>query len=48
LGTSFGSNEPLRSRGTATVTAPASVSTVFADVPLRELPEPRPPGSCFS
>ncbi len=48
LGTSLGVKEPLRSRGTATVTAPASVSTVFGEVPLRLLPDPRPAGSCFS
>jgi hypothetical protein len=48
LGTSFRSKEPLRSQGTATVTAPASVSTVFDEALLRLLPEPRPAGSCFS
>lgn len=42
LGIRRGSKEPLRSRGTARVTAPASVSTVLGEVPLRELPGPRP------
>ena len=47
--TSCGSKVQLRSRGTWISTAPTlSVITVFERVPLRELPEPRPMGSCLS
>jgi len=42
LATIFGSNEDSRSRGTASSTGPASVSTVLERRPLRELPLPRP------
>jgi hypothetical protein len=48
LRTICGSNVPLRSRGTATFTAPISVSSVLPVVPLRLFPLPRPAGSCFS
>ncbi len=41
-GTSLGSKVPLRSLGTEIGTAPISVVTVLAKLPLRELPEPRP------
>ena len=47
LGTIRGSNVPLRSRGTATLTGSFVVDTVFVVLPLRELPTParrgRPP-----
>jgi hypothetical protein len=43
-----GSKLPLRSLGTARSTAPTSVSSVLAVMPLRLLPLPRPAGSCFS
>ncbi|EID09644.1 hypothetical protein MXEN_20050, partial [Mycobacterium xenopi RIVM700367] len=42
LGTITGSKVPLRSRGTAISTGPLTVVTVFAEDPLRELPDPRP------
>jgi hypothetical protein len=48
FGTIAGSNEPLRSRGTAISTGPLTVLTVFDVDPLRELPDPRPAGSPFS
>src|SRR5262249_39646083 len=44
LRTICGSNVPARSRGTATSTAPTSVSTVLPVVPLRLFPDPRPAG----
>jgi hypothetical protein len=37
-----------RSRGTSKSMPPTSVSSHFDGRPLRELPEPRPAGSCFS
>ncbi|MDA4104239.1 hypothetical protein MMON44395_22070 [Mycolicibacterium monacense DSM 44395] len=44
--TIWGSKLPARSRGTSiSICPPASVSTVLARVPLRELPEPYPAGS---
>jgi hypothetical protein len=48
LAISCGSKLPARSRGTAISTSPSSVKTVFALVPLRLLPLPRPAGSPFS
>jgi hypothetical protein len=45
FGTIVGSNEPLRSRGTLNSMGPLTVDTVFVDLPLRELPVPRPAGS---
>jgi len=48
LGTSAEANEPLRSRGWSNATSPTSVATVFALLPLRELPEPRPARLPFS
>ena len=48
FGTSRGVNEPARSRGTSNRTGPISVSTVFAELPFRELPDPAPAGSPFS
>jgi hypothetical protein len=45
FGTIFGSNVPLRSRGTSMVTGPCVVEIVFVELPLRELPEPTPAGS---
>ena len=46
--TIFGSKLPARSRGTASSTAPTSVSSVLPVEPLRLFPDPRPAGSCFS
>ena len=45
LGTSTGSNDPARSRGTCSGTGPTPVWTVLAMFPLRALPPapPRPP-----
>ena len=40
--------ELLVSRGTSISAGPISVNTVLARVPLRELPLPRPDGSCLS
>jgi len=48
VGTSREVNEPLRSLGRSNPTGPTSVSIRFGTVPLREFPEPRPAGSCFS
>lgn len=48
LATIFGSKLESLSRGTDISTGPASVSTVFARWPLRELPLFRPVASCFS
>jgi hypothetical protein len=48
FGTSRGSNEPARSRGTASGTGPISVSTVLGLDPFREFAVPRPAGSPFS
>ena len=45
--TILGSNEASRSRGTSMSTGPASVSSVFARLPLREFPPSRPAGSCL-
>ncbi len=44
LATIFGSKLASRSRGTSISTEPTSVSTVLEQVPLRELPVPRPAG----
>ena len=47
--TSCGSNVALRSQATWILIAPTlSVTTIFDLVPLRELPLPRPTGSCLS
>jgi hypothetical protein len=43
-----GSKLPARSRGIAMSISPSSAKTVFALVPLRLLPLPRPAGSPFS
>jgi hypothetical protein len=48
FGTIAGSNVPSRSRGTANVTEPSSVSTVFAVCPLRLLAPRRPERSPVS
>ena len=49
LPTITGAKVPSRSRGTSISTCPAaSVSTVLARVPLRELPWLRPPTACLS
>jgi len=48
LGTSRGSNDELRSRGTANGTSPTSVPNVLGVDPLREFGLPRPAGSPFS
>jgi hypothetical protein len=45
FGTIFGSNVPLRSRGTSMVTGPFMVEIVFVELPLRKLPEPASAGS---
>jgi hypothetical protein len=47
-GTSRGSNDPARSRGTASGTGPTSVPSVLGVVPFREFAVPRPAGSPFS
>ena len=47
LATIFGSKLESRSRGTEISTGPASVITVLARWPLRELPPSRPAGSCL-
>jgi hypothetical protein len=47
-GTSRGSNDPARSRGTSSPTSPTSVASVLGLVPLREFGTPRPAGSPFS
>lgn len=48
FGTTCGSNDPARSRGTAIRTGPASVCTVLAEYPLRMFGEPVPAGSPLS
>jgi hypothetical protein len=48
FGTSRGSKDETRSRGTSNGTGPTSVSTVLPVLPLREFGEPRPAGSPFS
>jgi hypothetical protein len=48
LGTICGSKVEFRSRGTSSSTAPMSVWTRLGDVPLRELPDPRPAASPLS
>ncbi len=48
LGTSRGSNEPARSRGTSRSTSPTSVEIVLPLAPLREFGLPRPAGSPLS
>ena len=45
--TILGSKLESRSRGTEISTGPASVITVFARCPFRELPPSRPAGSCL-
>ncbi|SFP73160.1 hypothetical protein SAMN05421854_106420 [Amycolatopsis rubida] len=46
--TIFGSKLASRSRGTSTFTGPTSVRTVLERAPFRQLPVPRPAGSCLS
>lgn len=46
--TMTGSNVPATSRKSLVSAGPTSVSTVFARVPSRLLPLPRPSASCFS
>jgi hypothetical protein len=48
LGTSRGSNDDARFRGTASGTSPTSVTSVFGVDPFREFGLPRPAGSPFS
>ena len=43
--TSWGSNVPLRSRGTSIGISPCSVTSVLSLVPLREVPLPVPCGA---
>lgn len=48
LGTSRGSNEPVRSRGVSSGNWPTSLRIVFDVDPLREFPDPCPAGSPLS
>ena len=48
FGTSRGSNDPLRSRGTSSGTCPTSVCSVLGVNPFREFGDPRPAGSPFA
>lgn len=45
FGTTFGANDPFRSRGTSIVTGPFRVDTRFVVFPFREFPLPCPAGS---